>query len=326
MDRRFCLTQTDISKINDITSSHLYTISQRIQSVDIRALKGPRAVDLSMEFWDLLKESKSITKTFKDKVETILACSEEWYSILSIIMNGNKLNEEQIDYISYVLDEYNKYFLPNPSFKHVNNMWTSFMKNYQEYKRREDEYRRMEARQRYEADNKQQSVFSADIVQKLSCALIVIGGFIAYYYHSININDNYRAIGYLLIVLGIAGFFVGRSRHKSEEKNAVNMTRYGSTKSMDEESHGLVSESPAHNVVEIKQLGTVSDQNMRSFFVEFMEELNQANNCNDDVERDNFKEVRVTLGKIMKGFKALQDQCTQMIDRIDNIQNRFNKN
>ena len=336
MDALFELTANDVARLNEVVCKHLSAIpNDRLKNVDVTIFNGPhiyqrkRAVDLSMHYWDLLKQSKSITKLFKDKVDTVLRASKEWNDILSTSIRGDKLNDEQIEFVSFVFDEYKNYFASNESFNALNDEWNAFMRKKTDFQHKEMiEAREAGQNQRQQGTSKSAAYnpfgglgvnVSGGKVQAISGAILAAG--------LVTCLGAQSYVGMPMLAIGAYGWHEGNKMIKStqeEKKHEDGNGGYGSTDEFmsgnDEESWNMNEFPKYKEPPKLEKMGNVSTKNMTDFFIELMKKLNMSQNNKNAVKRDEFVKVQKTLKKVMNGLERVQNECARIIKEIGDAQ------
>eukprot|EP01083_Nonionella_stella_P049194 131209_1 len=297
----FQLSSIDICQVNEHNSKLLSSILARVQSVDVDKLKALESADMSMEYWELLKTSKSSIKSFKNKVDSIADVCDEWNKILLQQMDGKQLQKKQIDFTSYVADEFKAYFDNDDAiFNQKNQQWVTFNEQVAKIlNKRSDQTKSSDIRG------------YGPMIKKCSAPLIVAGVFMT--------ASGNVFLGGTALTIGVAILYKGH-RLSEDATNNIKTEEIKADESDDDlvlvsfKDHDDIKNDDDNN--ELLQLPSFT--NTQQFFSAFIDDINNMTN-------KNLKTVQSNLQTVTKGSRVLQKQCKNMIADINAKQDAYNQ-
>ena len=107
-------------------------LSKKKITKHIKREKIENSLNLSMEYWDSLKESKGAIKLKKSEIESLIDCSKEWHKLIvnqRKLKKGERMNDDENDYISeYVCNAFSKWFSDEPKLVKIKKKWRLLIK------------------------------------------------------------------------------------------------------------------------------------------------------------------------------------------------------
>eukprot|EP01083_Nonionella_stella_P093885 263344_1 len=288
------LSSNDIYQVNERNSKLLSSISERVQSVDVDKLNALESSDMSMEYWELLKTSKSNIKSLKNKVDSIVDACDEWNQILLQQIDGKQLQKSQIDFTSYVADEFKVYFDNDDAIlNQQNNQWATFVQ-----KLRNKIVSISEPEPSYGPTIKNCGFGISVFGFITAMAPLILKNVTAEYEDYLPLKEQYHVrAGLLFIAVGIALIgIVMNSQNQQTHK-----------------IHENVQENKANEEYR-RSSPPPSFKNTNDFFSAF--------NI-DHMKRHNLEMLCNNLQTISKQCQSLQEQCQNMKKQINSKQNAF---
>jgi len=81
------------------------------------------SIALSKKYWKLLKKSKNVIVSKKDKLKSLLDCTKEWKYTIGKLQNKVKVNHHEIEFGTYVCEQYKKYLDDHDKMKKIVEEW-----------------------------------------------------------------------------------------------------------------------------------------------------------------------------------------------------------
>ena len=284
--------QNEILRLNKTNSEHLSTILKRIRAIKAQEIQQQN-VDLSLKYWDELKSTKSAFKLLLDAVDSLLDTNSEWNAILIEQKEGKSLSDDKIEFISFVADEYKKYYnRDDAQMKSIEDKWRSLNEEIRQYIASKKAAGKQQSAQPHQVEEERNFCveimdFFAGCFRKLCCCLKSKAS-----ERKSNGNGNI-----------------------SEQLQVADNSYH----SMDDVEDDMKLNTPLKSDVDdADEEPLPSFDKMQSFFASLMSRMKEA-----DVEY--FKDLQLAVSQVIDSFKALQSANNDAIKEIDTLQNKYNQ-
>eukprot|EP01084_Bolivina_argentea_P241348 405204_1 len=315
--------KNEIIKLNKKTLDYVQSISKEIKASSVDEIKELESVDLSNEFWNLLKLSKSKVADTKDGIDTLLSINNKWNNILILKNEGQILNDDQNDFmIDYIGDEYKDYFTTNTGLKNVNFKWEQInktLKNKFKKKRKENVRKQIAIDSNTIATN---NCTDNNKITILGIALIVIGIVCICLAATIITKTVGKYAAYIVggIVLVIGVVLIIYQLWRAYSYTVIKSDSYTTTRqSAADAGDNYQSLSNVPLLSEISPSPPPDSKILDTFFIHLEKQIKNENQ--DDTVNQFFQSLQKDIIQIINSLKLLQDQCDQLIQQIDSVQN-----
>ena len=335
------LFKNDVVKQNNKMLENMLNTKELIPYIGRKQIK--RSIAISMEYWDLLKTSKSTIKFKKDQIETLLDCCKEWNAIITKqrkLKDGEKMSDDEIEFVEFVCEEFKEWFKDEPKIEAIKHKWNALYKKLRneqlwwQRKRTEingilQEKRDDLTKEAREKLNKSTTWMGSLLVgvgtalQIASAVITVCGGFGIGPAVPSGVTSGMKTVGAGMKTLG------NQINKKHAQKNEAEAERL-----MREAAEAQRLMKRMDGIYASFYSMTQDAGKMDQLFSDFMDSMKSQSKSGgkifDGMNRKgkavNLVMLQTNVKRIIASFKALQATSNRILQTIDNAQNRFNSN